>query len=78
MSFEEMARTIAEEWEKLPEESKTPYRERADEERLRHEAMSAALVLTQVWPKTHAHPQKYHQCFTLHEAMSTASALAQV
>ncbi|CAM9444749.1 unnamed protein product [Ectocarpus sp. 4 AP-2014] len=48
LSFEELARILAEEWESMPEEAKTPYRQRADEEHLRHETMSAALVLTQV------------------------------
>lgn len=46
MSFEELARILAEEWKRLPEEQKTPYRKKADEER--HEAMGAAMVLTQV------------------------------
>ncbi|CAN0107418.1 unnamed protein product [Ectocarpus sp. 12 AP-2014] len=48
LSFEELARILAEEWDSMPEEAKTPYRQRADEEHLRHETMSAALVLTQV------------------------------
>ncbi|CAM9446830.1 unnamed protein product [Hapterophycus canaliculatus] len=54
MSFEELARILAEDWENLSEESKTPFREKADEERLRHETVSAALVLTQVNPKISA------------------------
>ncbi|CAM9422624.1 unnamed protein product [Ectocarpus sp. 8 AP-2014] len=48
LSFEELARILAEEWDSMPEEAKTPYRQRADEEHLRHETMSAALALTQV------------------------------
>ncbi|CAM9739038.1 unnamed protein product [Pylaiella littoralis] len=48
LSFEELARILAEEWERLPEEQKTPYRNKADEERLRHETMGAAIALTQI------------------------------
>lgn len=48
LSFDELARILAEEWENLPEEGKTPYRKKADEERLRHETMGAAMALTQV------------------------------
>ncbi|CBJ30135.1 conserved unknown protein [Ectocarpus siliculosus] len=48
VSFEELARILAEEWDSMPEEAKTPYRQRADEEHLRHETMSAALALTQI------------------------------
>lgn len=49
LSFEELSKILAEEWERLPEEQKTPYRKKADEERLRHETMGAAMVLTQVY-----------------------------
>lgn len=48
LSFEELARRLAEEWEKLPEEDRAVYRQRSDEELLRHETMDAAMVLTQV------------------------------
>ncbi|CAM9565336.1 unnamed protein product, partial [Ectocarpus fasciculatus] len=48
VSFDELARMLAEEWDNMPEEAKTPYRQRADEELLLRETMSAALVLSQV------------------------------
>lgn len=48
MSFEELQRILGEEWDRLPEADKTPYRDRAIERRLQHETMGAAIALTQV------------------------------
>lgn len=48
LTFEELFRILGEEWERLPEEEKTPYRDRANERRLQHETMGAAIALTQV------------------------------
>eukprot|EP00903_Cladosiphon_okamuranus_P014150 g13150.t1 len=51
MTFEELeeqTRILVEEWERLPEEDKTPYRERATERRLQHETVDAAIALTQI------------------------------
>lgn len=48
LEFDELARIIAEEWASLSEEAKTPYKDKADEDSVRYEAMGAALVLTQV------------------------------
>ncbi|CAM9490011.1 unnamed protein product, partial [Laminaria digitata] len=48
LSFEELSRILAQEWDGLSEVAKTPYKTKADNQRVRYEAVSAALVLTQV------------------------------
>ena len=48
LSFEELSRILAQEWDGLSEVAKTPYNDMAAIQRGRYEAMSAALVLTQV------------------------------
>ena len=48
LSFEELSRILAEEWDSLSEVAKTPYKNKSDSQRVRYEAVSAALVLTQV------------------------------
>lgn len=48
LTFEQLAKRLAAEWENLPEEVKSVYRHKSNEEALRHETIGAAMVLTQV------------------------------
>lgn len=48
LSLAEVIRIVADQWDNLSEDAKTPYKDRADEERHRYDTLGAALMLTQV------------------------------
>lgn len=69
LPLEELARILADHWDCLSDEAKTPYKNRATEEGHRQEALGAAVVLTQVF--TACRPLLVFFCSMIYQMSTT-------